>query len=553
MANSLYWFRYVTSRSLGMLPSAEAYEGRINALLSDVKRYKEVEASSKLARYNELSTYVTSPEFAEKKRELQSLTYKGSSEFQTEKRLHELQQDTRIKKYFSFKQSPSYATYLKVKDSKDIARFFELKEMLSGQEFLNLKKEYSVKNTDEYKILVEYKALRKHPHVKKHRKGKEEDLDQTVISRFEEVNKAVSAPGFHEFLSSYKWKNTEYFGFEQEFKLLGGNTDIRTYLKVVDSALLKNLETVESGNLLVELAELEQLVGSSDFQERKKYLLSKNKFEQSEEYKQLQEFKELEKESDIRFYFKERKSGRLAPYLSWELTFEDNFEGKKLDRSRWLTRYFWGEALLQKGYSLSSERQHLTDGENVHIDNSLLKIETRKEKAKGFVWDNKLGFFPKEFSYTSGLVSTGQSFRQAYGRFEAKVKLQPQFPVFHAFWMVGDKMLPQLTIFKFGSKSNNFEQGLYHGDGSGKVSRQVGRLSLPSISGRFAIFTVDWTPEFIAWKVNGVLVRKETKNVPTHPMYLVFSSGLGSDIDEGKLPVSMEVDWVRAFSFEAKA
>jgi beta-glucanase (GH16 family) len=81
----------------------------------------------------------------------------------------------------------------------------------------------------------------------------------------------------------------------------------------------------------------------------------------------------------------------------------------------------------------------------------------------------------------------------------------------------------------------------------------MGKLSLPSIRGQFAIFTVDWTPKSIDWKVNGVLVRKETKHIPSHPMYLVLSSGLGSDIDDGKLPVSMEVDWVRAFTFGEQA
>jgi len=72
---------------------------------------------------------------------------------------------------------------------------------------------------------------------------------------------------------------------------------------------------------------------------------------------------------------------------------------------------------------------------------------------------------------------------------------------------------------------------------------------LPSINGHFAVFTIDWTPEYILWKINGVLVRKETKNVPTNPMYMILSSGLASDINDGELPVKMEVDWVRAFSF----
>jgi len=145
MANSIYRFRYVTSRSLGMFPSAEAYEERTNALLHDVKRFKEIEASPKLARFHELSVFVLSKEFAEKKRQLNSLTYKGSSEFQAEKRLHELTHDTGIKKYFSFKNSSNFATYLRLKDSKEIARFLELKAMLAGDEFMVLKREFPLK------------------------------------------------------------------------------------------------------------------------------------------------------------------------------------------------------------------------------------------------------------------------------------------------------------------------------------------------------------------------------------------------------------------------
>lgn len=554
MANFLYRLRFTISRTFGLLPSAEAYEKKETSLMNDLNRFKSIQSSSLLNRYTELKAFVESPEFKEVKHSLSLLIYKGSPECVAESRLASLRSNSSLKKYFTFKDSAPYLAFLKVEGSKKLNRYEELKESINSPEFVSKKRGYNVKNTKEYQLLTEYKQLCKLPDVKKHLKGKEVDAGNSNVARFIELEKRVNANTFNDFLKNYKWVNTPEHALELEYKQLEHDDEIKNYYKVKSSTLLKNLEQVTSGNMLEELAALEDQCNGEAFKARKQYLLSKNKFEQTEEYKTLQEFQELSKNDDIIFYHKEVKSGRLQKYAKWTLTFEDDFNDKKLDKSRWLTRYFWGEALMQKGYSLSSEKQHLTDGENVVLNNSLLRIETRKETAKGFVWDNKLGFFPKEFSYTSGLISTGQSFRQSYGRFEAKVRVKPQYPVFQAFWMVGDKMLPQITIFKFGAKSGSkFEHGVYLSDSAGRVNKSVGKLGLPTISEKFAVFTLDWTKDELCWRVNGMVIRKEKNTLPDQPMYIAFSSGLCSEIEESKLPVFMEMDWVRVFSFDEKS
>jgi len=550
MVNFFYRLRFIISRSFGFLPSAEAYEARETSLMNDLARFKSIQSSTQLSRYTELKTFVESPEFKAMKQSLAALGYKGSPECVDETRLVSLRSNSSIKKYFAFKESAAYLSYLKVDGSKKLSRYEELKASLSSSDFISKKKDYNVKNTNEYQLLEEYNQLRKSPEVKKHLKGKEVAEESSAIARFVELEKIVNAAAFNDFLKNYKWNNTPEYALELELKQLEHDGEITNFFKVKSSSSLKNLEQVTASNLLEELAALEEQCSLDAFMSRKQYLLSKNKFEQTDEYKLLLEFQELSKCQDILFYHKELKRGRLQKYTSWTLSFEDDFNAKVLDKSRWLTRYFWGEALMQKGYSLSSEKQHLTDGENVVLSNSILKIETRKETANGFVWDKKLGFFPREFNYTSGLISTGQSFRQSYGRFEAKVRVKPQHPVFQAFWMVSDKMLPQITIFKFGSKpGSKFEHGVYLSDGAGRVTKSVGKLSLPTISEKFAIFTLDWTKDELCWRVNGMVIRKEKNSLPDQPMYIVFSAGLCNEIEEGKLPVFMEMDWVKAFSF----
>ena len=100
-----------------------------------------------------------------------------------------------------------------------------------------------------------------------------------------------------------------------------------------------------------------------------------------------------------------------------------------VDRKKWILRYFWGDAVLNDTYALADEKHLFTDGKNLEIAQGKLKIITKKEKIQGKAWDPKMGFFPKEFNYTSGLISSGKSFRQQYGLFEAKIRFNRSYPV----------------------------------------------------------------------------------------------------------------------------
>jgi beta-glucanase (GH16 family) len=72
-------------------------------------------------------------------------------------------------------------------------------------------------------------------------------------------------------------------------------------------------------------------------------------------------------------------------------------------------------------------------------------------------------------------------------------------------------------------------------------------LKGPDFSKDFYIFSLEWTPEELRWKINGVTVKKETQGIPDQPLYLIFNSGLQDQIDHTKLPGQMEIDWVVAY------
>jgi hypothetical protein len=70
-------------------------------------------------------------------------------------------------------------------------------------------------------------------------------------------------------------------------------------------------------------------------------------------------------------------------------------------------------------------------------------------EINGKVWDPANGFYTKDFSFTSGIINTGTSFRQKYGIFTAKIKLTDP-NVRNAFWLIGDRITPHVNVCRSG-------------------------------------------------------------------------------------------------------
>jgi len=269
---------------------------------------------------------------------------------------------------------------------------------------------------------------------------------------------------------------------------------------------------------------------------KKKYLLS-------DEFKMEQRYYSLKNSEKFKWYFSLQHSHKFDEIKRWQPTFTEDFS-KGIDKKRWLTRYFWGEAILKDSYALNDEKQFFTEGKNLEIVNGRLKIVTKREKIQGKAWDPKLGFFPKEFNYTSGIISSGSSFRQKYGLFEAKIKFNPNYPVNHAFWMVADQMLPHIDVAKY-AKRMNF--GNYYSTGTDRIGKNYATTGAGKYTNDFYIYSLEWTDNQLIWKINGVPVIKASKGIPDTPMYLNFSSFIYKDLNGIALPASMEVEWIRCY------
>ncbi len=428
--------------------------------------------------------------------------------------------------------------------SEKIQEYYALEKRVTSDVFtkkLEAIKSDTFEKTNEYKQLKEFEALKKSSVIKKYFKYKTNGIPERVESiakskSFERYQKLESNAGSG---ASDEEKKQQ----KDELDALRKDSDVKFYLKTIASSKYKTFQSTDKSKELKRYFELEEFIASKEFNEVKKEKEDTERYKKTEEYAELEKYNKQKASDDMKKFFDIKDSKKFDEIKQWELTFVDEFEGKKLDADKWINHYFWGKALLNESYSLVSDKHFPTDGKNVEINNSILKIVTKKEKVNGKVWDPRVGFYPKDFDYSSGLISTGSSFRQKFGRFEAKIKLNSNSPVIDAFWMVSDLMLPEIDVVKTDNKGKT----VFANHWGPQIKSSVSKLGGTKYQNNYFIFGIEWTENKISWTINRKVVKEATQGIPTDPMYLIFSSGLNEDPQGNMLPSSMEIDWVRCY------
>jgi hypothetical protein len=369
---------------LGLIPSTAKIEQDEKALKTEFEKLSAFAGSDTLKKFTELKELVTSSSFLQKKKEIESLRFKGSEEF------------AREKEFLSLQKAKDLVLYFRTIGGSTLKKFREL----DGSE---------------------------------------------KIKGYESLEKLVQSLEFREKAKSKEFRGTDDDKKLQEFNRLKSSTEISEYYAFKKSKEYSNFLNTDGSSRLARYNELKEYVATPEFKEKKTYLLDTKRFEKNDMFKQLQEFDKLKKDEDILWYFKVKDSNKFDVLKNRELTFSDEFEGDKLNTKTWLTNYYWGDKILHDNYSVESDLQAYTEKDNFEIRNSLLKIITKPQKIQGKVWTGTDGFKTKDFAFTSGIINTGKSFRQKYGTFSAKIKLGDSSAK-SAFWMLADKITPHIDV-----------------------------------------------------------------------------------------------------------
>jgi beta-glucanase (GH16 family) len=214
----------------------------------------------------------------------------------------------------------------------------------------------------------------------------------------------------------------------------------------------------------------------------------------------------------------------------WTLKFAEEFDGIALNYSKW-SPHAPGKLILSGIQSWVPDAVEISGGQ-AHI--------VARRTSTG---------------YTSGILTTFDTFAQTYGRFEIRFRipagrgLEPLFQLLPV--PSGDT--PSVDIMDaIGSEPANALFANHWGDA--RADRDyAGSYQVADLSVGFHIITVEWNEEEIAWSVDGIDRFHSFDGVPHQPLYLAVRLAVGTDKsgepdNQTKFPAAFDVDYIRVFS-----
>ena len=236
----------------------------------------------------------------------------------------------------------------------------------------------------------------------------------------------------------------------------------------------------------------------------------------------------------------------------WALTFNDEFDGKTINRERWniYTENYW------------DKRSHFTK-DNVVMGEGLVRL--RMEKKTGHENDDP---DRKQTGYAVGFLDTYGKWAQRYGYFEARMKLPTAPGLWPAFWMMPDRgpgLGPQWKRANTGDGGMEFDimehltrwgpfryNIAMHWDGYGKQHKSIGtgHAYVQSDPDGFITSGLLWTPGSAVYYCNGKVVARwdnsRISNAPSYPiLYMVTGGWDNSPLDDALLPADFIIDYIR--------
>jgi beta-glucanase (GH16 family) len=245
------------------------------------------------------------------------------------------------------------------------------------------------------------------------------------------------------------------------------------------------------------------------------------------------------------------------PGTAWKLVWQDEFNGKTLDYSKW--------GVEQNAFGGGNEElQIYTDRkENVRVEDGCLVLEARRDNV---------GVSGTEREYSSGRVRTKHRGDWKYGRIEVRAKLAKGVGIWPAIWMLptdeqygGWAASGEIDIVELRGSQPNKVLGTLHYGGhwpDNKYSGEEYVLPEGTFADDFHTFAVDWKEGQIDWIVDDNRYQTQTKwdsvggEYPApfdQRFHLLFNLAVGGHFvekpnDSTVFPQQMRIDYVRVYS-----
>jgi len=245
----------------------------------------------------------------------------------------------------------------------------------------------------------------------------------------------------------------------------------------------------------------------------------------------------------------------------WALAWSDEFSAP--DSSAPDPRK-WTYDIGGKGWGNQELEYYTKRKENARIENGNLVITALRETYTGADGVTR--------DYTSARLKTQGLFTQAYGRFEARIRIPEGQGMWPAFWMLGENIpsarwpkCGEIDIMENVGKEPGAVHGSLHGPSTERPTSDLTAIfSLPagqSFADDFHLYAIEWEPDIVRFYVDANLYATFNSSqwpaggkwVFDHPFFIILNLAVGGNWPGGpdastKFPQSMLVDYVRVYT-----
>ena len=279
---------------------------------------------------------------------------------------------------------------------------------------------------------------------------------------------------------------------------------------------------------------------------------------------------------DIRFEASRRQPilsalqvrNRIERDESWELVWQDEFDGPELDTANWSHRV-WPPRKVN-----DEDQAYTARTKNVRVEDGHLVIEAHREDYQGA-------------AYTSGRIHSSGKADFLYGRFEVRAKLPSGQGTWPAIWMLpSDPMVYATTCSNDADWQGSDDCDAWPNSGEIDIMEHVGyqmnhihgtvhtrayywrmweqrkgRILIDDAADAFHVYALEWSPERIDAFVDDSLYftyvneRKSWREWPfDQPFHLILNIAVGGawgraggPIDDTIFPQRMLIDYARVY------
>ena len=258
----------------------------------------------------------------------------------------------------------------------------------------------------------------------------------------------------------------------------------------------------------------------------------------------------------LALFFFTTASTTFAQETEWKMVWNDEFDGPKLDYSKW-------EIEVNAFGGGNNELQIYTDRkENVRIEDGRLILQARKDKH---------GIAGTVREYSSGRIRSKNRGDWKYGKFEIRAKLPGGQGVWPAIWMLPTDEVygtwassGEIDIVEFKGQEPNVIWGTLHYGKQWPDNKHSGtQFRSPDVdfTRDFHTFTLEWEEGVVRWLIDGKLYQTQTQwesaggKFPApfdQNFHMVLNLAVGGGFvgnpdASTKFPAQFEVDYVRVY------